>query len=141
LHPVFNVVISYLTAHLQDKSSAPVSLTDHIPLVSREGTVKVVDCVGDAPIGRSDISIGEVGTGADDCNTLPADEPWVVAPDEFSAPPVSSDAFPEQREGETPGPAAPVFLGRRWGVSTQGWYLERTSRCPYRAFGRHLRVQ
>jgi hypothetical protein len=93
----------------------------HVPMVSREGTAKVVDCAGDAPIGRSDISTLEIGTGADDRDTLPADEPWVVAPDEFSAPPVLFDAFPEQREGKTPGLPAPVFLGRQSGASTQDW--------------------
>jgi hypothetical protein len=133
LHPAFNVVISYLTAHLQDKSSTPVSLTaKHIPLVSREGTVKVVDCAGDAPVGKSDISIGEIGTGADDCNTLPADKPWVVLPDEFSEPHVSLDAFPERRG----------FLGQAvGGVHARLNFWKETSRCPYRAFGRHLRVQ
>jgi hypothetical protein len=116
LHPAFNVVISYLRAHLQDKSSAPNSLmAEHIPLVSREGTVKVVDCAGDAPVGKSDISIGEIGTGADDCDTLPADKPWVVAPDEFSALPVSSDAFPKRREGETPWASCSGFLGQAVG--------------------------
>jgi hypothetical protein len=101
---------------LQDKSSAPVSLTaEHVPLVSWLGTVKVVDCAGDAPAGKSDISIGETGTGAEECDTLPADKPWVVAPDEFSAPPVSSDAFPERGEGETPRASCSGFLGQAVG--------------------------
>jgi hypothetical protein len=56
--------------------------------------------------------MGETGTGADDCDTLPADKPWVVGPDEFSAPPVLSDAFPEQRKGETPRASCSCFLGQ-----------------------------
>jgi hypothetical protein len=114
LHPALNVVISYLTAHLQDKSSAPVSLAAvHVHLVSREDTAKVVDCAGDTPVGRPDISTLEIATRADDLNTLAADKPWV--PDEFSALPVSLDAFPGRRRGETPRATCSAFLGQSVG--------------------------
>jgi hypothetical protein len=90
--------------------------------VSRSGqpTSKASDLSGDILIKKSVVSEPILARQTNDPEvedfSSSADEPWILAPDEFSAPPAASDTFPGQTAGKGQTAAAAGFLW--WAVGS-----------------------
>jgi hypothetical protein len=78
-----------------------------------------VDLPRVAPVGSMDVSQPPLAENVDvpdgEDVSSPAEEPWMLAPDEFSAPPVPPEAFPGQAADEGQPAAVAGFLGRAVG--------------------------
>jgi hypothetical protein len=105
----------------EDQRSSSSSRIPKAVSVRRSGQLasKVLDLSGDILIGKSVVSEPNLVRQMNDPEvedfSSSVDEAWILAPDEFSAPPAAPDAFPGQAAGEGQTAAAAGFLGQAVG--------------------------